>query len=117
MPDSQNTLATREQPSDLVNFKIKLNGTAMNGEYAVVGLQVFKGLNKIAYAKVTLSDGDPAKQDFEISSKEDALVPGNEIEIAMGYHAQTKIIFKGLIMKHALRSGKNKKSFLKSFLQ
>ncbi|RDC62680.1 type VI secretion system tip protein VgrG [Adhaeribacter pallidiroseus] len=112
MPDSPNTLATREQPSDLVNFKIKLNGSAMNGEYAVVGLHVFKSLNKIAYAKVTLSDGDPAKQDFEISSKEDALVPGSEIEIAMGYHAQTKVVFKGIIMKHALRAGKNKKSFL-----
>ncbi|PSR52331.1 Rhs element Vgr protein [Adhaeribacter arboris] len=113
MPNENgNALATREQPTDLVNFKIKLNGTDMNGEYALVGLTVFKSFNKIAYAKVTLSDGDPAKQDFEISSKEDALVPGSEIEIAMGYHEQAKTVFKGLIIKHALRSGKNKKSFL-----
>ncbi|QNF34712.1 type VI secretion system tip protein VgrG [Adhaeribacter swui] len=112
MPETANTLAAREQPTDLVNFKIKLNGNAMNGEYAVVGLQIFKNLNKISYARLTLADGDPAKQDFEISSKEAALVPGSEMEIAMGYHGRAQVVFKGIIVKQALRSGKNKKSYV-----
>lgn len=112
MSNEQNTLATRNQATDLVKFNILLNGTAINGEYAVAALQVTKSFNRIAAAKVTLADGDPAKQDFTISSNDAALVPGTEVEIAMGYHDQTKTIFKGIIIKHALKSGKNKKSFL-----
>ena len=112
MSDDRNTLATRNQATDLIKFKILLNGSAINGEYAVAALQVTKSFNRIAAAKVTLADGDPAKQDFTISSNDAGLVPGTEVEIAMGYHDQTKTIFKGIIIKHALKSGKNKKSFL-----
>ncbi len=112
MSSDSNPLANRDQATDRINFRILLNGTAINGEYAVSSLQTVRSYNKIASARVTLADGDPAKQDFAISSNDDALVPGTEIEIAVGYHDQAQTIFKGLITKHALRSGKNKQSFL-----
>jgi phage protein D len=105
-------ISTRNEATDLVNFKIQLNGTAISGEYNVISLNVSRTYNKISSAKIVIADGEAASQDFAISSKEDGLAPGAEIEIAMGYHAQAKTIFKGIITKHAIKSGKNKHSVL-----
>ncbi len=107
-----NVISTRNEPTDVVGFKILLNGNAINGEYKIVSLHAAKSYNKIAWAKIVIADGDPSLQDFAISSKDDALVPGSEIEIAIGYHAKSKTIFKGLIVKHALRSAKGQHSSL-----
>ncbi|MBE7169605.1 MAG: type VI secretion system tip protein VgrG [Williamsia sp.] len=112
MSSDSTALATRDQATDLVNFKILLKGSAINGEYAITSLHLVKTFNKISFARITITDGDPAKQDFAISSTDDKLVPGGEIEIALGYHAQAQTIFKGIIIKHALKSTKNKQSSL-----
>ena len=105
-------ISTRNDPTDVVNFKILLNGSPINGEYKIIALYAGKSFNKISYAKLIIADGDPSLQDFAISSKEDGLVPGSEIEIAMGYHAKSATIFKGLIVAHALRSAKGRHSSL-----
>ncbi len=101
-----------DQQTDLVNFKILLNGNAISGEYRINSLEVNKFFNKISTAKIALADGDPSKQDFEISSGDDALTPGNEIEIQMGYQSQAKTIFKGIITSHSIRSAASKHSVL-----
>jgi len=112
MSDDSKVISSRIKPSDLVTIKINLNGSPISGEYKVTGLNIQKGYNKIASAKISIADGDPAKQDFAISSNEEALKPGSELEIALGYHAKTKTVFKGLIVRHAIKSGKNKSSVL-----
>lgn len=112
MSSNNSVISTRNDPADVVNFKILLNGTAINGEYKVVSLHAAKIFNKISYAKIVIADGDPSIQDFAISSKEDGLIPGAEIEIAIGYHAKSKTIFKGLIVKHAIRAAKGQHSSL-----
>src|SRR4051794_22917016 len=105
-------LSARNVATDLVNCSISLNGRAINAEYGIVSLSVTKSFNKISFAKVVIADGDPALRDFHISSSEDSLVPGSEIEISMGYHAQSETIFKGIIIKHAISSMKNGSSLL-----
>jgi Rhs element Vgr protein len=105
-------ISTRNKPTDVVNFKILLAGNAISGEYKIISLNIDKTYNKISSAKIIIADGDAAAQDFAISSKDDALVPGSEIEISMGYHAQSAKIFKGMITKHTIKSGKNKHSVL-----
>lgn len=112
MSNDNSTISTRNSPTDVVNFKILLNGNAIDGGYRIVSLYASKSFNKISSAKIVIADGDPALQDFAISSKEDALIPGSEIEIAMGYHANAATIFKGLILKHALRASKGTHSTL-----
>ncbi|MEO5998624.1 MAG: type VI secretion system tip protein VgrG [Chitinophagaceae bacterium] len=112
MSNSSTVLAARNEATDVVNFKIKLNGQAINGEYGIVSLNVARTFNKIASARIIITDGDVALQDFAISSKDDALIPGSKIEISLGYHAEAKSIFKGIITKHALKSSKNKHSIL-----
>ena len=111
MSDGQ-VISTRNNATDLVNFKILLNGSAISGECRIISLNVVKTYNRISSAKIIIADGDAATQDFAISSKEDGLAPGSEIEISIGYHAQAKTIFKGIIIKHAIKSGKSKHSVL-----
>jgi Rhs element Vgr protein len=112
MSDNAAALPTRNEATDLVNCKVLLNGTAMSGEYRITSLSVQKSFNKISAAKIVFADGDPAKQDFLISSKEDALTPGSKIEIQMGYHSKAATIFKGIVISHAIRSAKGKNSCL-----
>ena len=106
------TISTRNIATDLVSFQILLNGTAINREYRVTSLNASKSYNKIAAAKIAIQDGDPSLRDFHISSSEDALKPGTEIEIAVGYHEQSQTIFKGIIIKHAIKAWKNHGSVL-----
>src|SRR3954453_23874279 len=104
------SISAETQPTDVVSFKLLSNNTALSGEYRVVALEISRSFNKIALGKITLADGDPAKQDFPISSKDDSLIPGNDFEIQMGYHGKPKSVFKGVITKQSIRSVKNKTS-------
>src|ERR1051326_7414714 len=108
MDNNRNTLPTRNQATDLVNCKILLNGTTMSGAYKILNLYVQQTFNRISSAKIVLADGDPAAQDFPISSKEDALTPGGKLEIKMGYHGEALTVFKGIIISHAIRSAKDR---------
>ncbi|TDH27261.1 type VI secretion system tip protein VgrG [Segetibacter sp. 3557_3] len=112
MSNNGTAIASRTKPTDLVTIKILLNGRPISGEYKITGLDISTGFNKISSARITIADGDPARQEFAISSKEDGLKPGADIEISLGYHADTKTVFKGIIIRHAIKSGKNKPSFL-----
>lgn len=108
---SDERLIPTPQPSDLPTFKILIGGSEISGEYQVVSVDVYKVFNKIATAKILLLDGDPAEQDFKISNSDD-FKPGNEIEIKAGYHNNETTIFKGIIIKHGLKSTRNKPSYL-----
>jgi len=112
MNDNSNAPPSRDQATDLVNYKILLNGTAICGEYKVISLNVQRSFNRVAAAKIVLADGDPALQDFPISGKDDACKPGSKLEIQMGYHSQAKTVFSGIIVSHSIRSAKNKHSIL-----
>ena len=71
------------QSSDLVTFKILVDGNELSNAYSVLSIVVEKELNRIPTAKIVLLDGDPATQDFNLSNQ-DLLVPGKEIEITAG---------------------------------
>lgn len=99
------------QTTDLVTFTIKSDGTVVSSEYQVVSVTVIKDVNKIPQAELIFLDGDAAQEDFPLSNKED-FIPGKEIEISAGYHSDEKVIFKGIIVSHAIKVKKNRASFL-----
>lgn len=101
-----------KQATDVVSFKILADNNVLSGEYRILSIDVFNGLNKISAAKIVIADGDPAKQDFPLSSKNDSLIPGHELEIQMGYQGKSKSVFKGIITRHIIKSNKNKVSGL-----
>lgn len=105
-------MASQPPTTDVGSYKILVEGKELNQEYQVVSIDVQCQYNKIASAKVLILDGDPAGQVFKVSDSEAAFTPGKKIEIRLGYHQKDYSVFKGIIMRHALRSKKQKQSFL-----
>ncbi|MEM9337599.1 MAG: type VI secretion system tip protein VgrG [Bacteroidota bacterium] len=87
---------------DLPTFTVKVGGSAIKDYYQVTNITVEKEINKISKAEVTLIDGNPADQNFELSETED-FVPGNEIEIDMGYHSDESSVFQGIITSQQIK--------------
>ncbi|WP_025741557.1 type VI secretion system tip protein VgrG [Aquimarina pacifica] len=92
--------------SDLVTFKILVEGQELSKKYQVKSVLVHKEINRISMAKLVLIDGDATARDFELSN-EDLLIPGKNIEITAGYHSDESTIFKGIVIKHNLRIRSN----------
>ncbi len=90
------------QSSDLVTFKILIEGEELSKVYQVKSIMVQKEVNRIPMAQIVLIDGNPAERDFELSN-EDLLIPGKEIEITAGYHSDEETIFKGIVIKHNIK--------------
>ncbi len=100
MPDSR--LVPTPASSDLPTYTIMVDGEEINSAYRILSIIVTCELSKIPQAEITLLDGDVATEDFEVSNTDD-LVPGKTIEIQAGYHGSNDTIFKGVIVKHAIR--------------
>ncbi len=88
--------------ADLVTFKIVIDGNELPATVHVMNISVEKEINRIPSAKIIVTDGDPASQEFAHSNG-DQFVPGKEVEIKAGYHSDEETIFKGIIIKHSLK--------------
>lgn len=95
-----------KQNTDIVTYTILINGESISRAYNILSVLVNKEVNRIPYARITLSDGDPAAGDFAISN-EATFIPGNDIEILGGYHFKEETIFKGIITKHSIKIRNN----------
>ncbi len=62
-------------------------------------------------AQIVVRDGAAAEESFTASESAD-LIPGKNVEIAIGYDGKDRSIFKGLIVKHAIKIGANGDSIL-----
>lgn len=100
--NSSQLLTPRPDRTDLVTFVIKANGQPIPDPVAVLSIRVTKAANRVPFALIRIADGDPAQQRFEVSDTE-LFSPGNDIEIQAGYHGQNNTIFKGIVVRHALR--------------
>ena len=88
--------------ADLVTFKVLIDGTELSASVNVLNVSVEKEINRIPSAKLVITDGDPASQEFAVSN-ENTLIPGKEIEIKAGYRSVDETIFKGIIIRHSLK--------------
>lgn len=88
--------------ADLVTSTILVGGNELPHTIHVKGIVVEKELNRIPKATVTLIDGDPASQEFNLSDQ-DLLIPGKEVEIKTGYHSDEATLFKGIIIRHSVK--------------
>jgi Rhs element Vgr protein len=91
-----------ESPTDRVSIKILIDGLALSGEIQIVRVSVSKVYNKISTAKLIIADGGVEDQTFP-QSNSDLFKPGKEIEIQGGYDENTPTIFKGIIVRHAIK--------------
>ncbi|PSR18571.1 Rhs element Vgr protein [filamentous cyanobacterium CCP3] len=96
---------------DIATFELLSNGKNITYAYTVLSLSVNREINRIPTAQIVLSDGSAADENFAASEGED-LIPGRELEIALGYDGNDKTVFKGVIVKHSIKVGPNGDSLL-----
>ena len=101
-----------DQPIDVKTVKILLNGEEMNNVYGIEAVSVFKEVNKIPSAQITIIDGDVSKRKFEASDSGD-FDPGTSVEIKAGYGGSVETIFKGVIVRQGVKITKSKNSVLR----
>ncbi len=90
------------QGADTPTQTLKVDGEAIPRSLQVTGLTVTAEVGRIPRARVTLADGDPAAGTFSASEGE-LFLPGNEVEILLGYRSEEASVFKGVIVRHSLR--------------
>lgn len=90
------------QTADLVTHKILIEGDELSKTYQVKSIVVHNEVNRIPMAQIVIIDGEAAARDFKLSNEE-LLVPGKKIEITAGYHGDEGTIFKGIVIKHAIK--------------
>jgi Rhs element Vgr protein len=79
----------------MIDLSIKIQDTLVDKKFANV--TVYKDVNKIPTASITILDGNVAQEDFKESSG-GIFDPGKEVEII----ANKEPIFKGVIIKHRI---------------
>ncbi len=89
---------------DVPTFKLRSEGTDITNTYDVLSLVVDWVINRVPTARVVLRDGSAADETFTASRGND-LIPGKELEIAVGHDSNDQSIFKGLIVKQSLKVG------------
>jgi Rhs element Vgr protein len=94
-----------DQPKTVVTSTILSGGTKIPETCRVLSVVVSKEVNRIPVASIVIADGDPAAQSFEVSNKAD-FEPGKEIEIKLGYRSSEETVFKGIVVKHSIKTRK-----------
>ena len=84
------------------SFDILIDEKAIPTSYQVVSISVTREINRVPMARITLRDGEAAKRTFEISDKND-LTPGKKITIKVGRDGKNTQVFKGIIVRHAIK--------------
>jgi len=92
----------RHKDTDLVTYAIFFGGKEMSEEKELLSAEITREVNKIPTAKIVIIDGDPSKEEFEISEKE-GYEPGTEVRIAAGYHQKMETVFEGVIVTHGTK--------------
>ncbi|MBD2199389.1 MULTISPECIES: type VI secretion system tip protein VgrG [Calothrix] len=96
---------------NVATFKLLSDGKEITNTYTVLSLTVNRIVNRVPTARIVLRDGAVDAETFAASEGPD-LIPGKELEIALGYDGNNKTVFKGLIVKHSLKIGANGDSIL-----
>jgi len=94
------------QETDVASQTVLINGAALGTAVALAKITVNKTFNKVAYAKLVFLDGSASDADFPLSD-DDNYKPGSQIEIQLGYQGQTDTVFKGIIVKHGIKTLRN----------
>ena len=103
---------TNTSTHDVVTFDVLIEEKAISPEYQVKSIVVTKETNRVPIAQILFRDGEASKKDFEISAKND-FVPGKKIMIKIGRDGTNAQVFKGIIIRHAIKIKNNGQSELR----
>lgn len=89
-----------QENDGIVSYQISVNGTVLSGEIEIISIRSTMEVNRISSATIKVSDGGSfglEKAPFSNSSSSD-FVPGNDIEIMLGYDTSNDTVFSGVIV-------------------
>src|SRR5277367_1178279 len=99
-------LATNTAVHDVVTYDITVNNQPPDASLQLLSLVVTKEINRVPVVRIVFRDGSAADQTFAVSS-EDVFVPGAPVLIRIGRDSINAQVFKGIVIKHAIRIREN----------
>ena len=105
-------MATVLQPTEgYISLEILVNGSQISDVIEIMEISTQMEVNRIASATIVLMDGgaiDVGNSPFTNSEGND-FIPGNEVEIQLGYESKNTSVFKGIIVSQRItvRNGKS----------
>ncbi|MGX5820941.1 type VI secretion system tip protein VgrG [Chitinophaga lutea] len=95
--------ALQERETHNVSVTVRAGGRDVTmSPGGLVSLSIGLELNKIPWARLIFADGAVESQEFAKSNM-DLFSPGKPVEILLGYNQQQEPIFKGIIIRHAVK--------------
>ncbi len=104
-------LSSNARTNGVVTHTILVEGEEVPSTVEVYSIDIWNELNRIPRAKVVILDGNTSDQTFKVS-EEDWFVPGNEIEIQLGYESEENTVFKGIVTGQSIKMRSNGNSVL-----
>lgn len=99
---SSETRVPTEQPTDVVSFKLLIEGSELSATHQVRGVLIEREINRIPYARITIEDHQPAA-DEPRPADDEAFIPGKTLEIRAGYHGEETALFTGVLLSQRLK--------------
>jgi Rhs element Vgr protein len=99
------------QSNGVVTLTIIVNGEEIPSTVQVYSVDIWHELNRIPRSKLGILDGNAAEETFSVSEDE-WFVPGNEIEIQIGYESNEETVFKGVVTGQSIKVRSNGNSIL-----
>lgn len=105
-------MATRLKQTDgIIDFDILINGTKIKDVAEILEISVQMEINRISSATILIVDGGAPGlvNESYVHSEGADFIPGNEIEISLGYNDKKNKVFKGIITAQGLsvKSGRS----------
>jgi Rhs element Vgr protein len=91
-----------EGRASAATYMLLVDGSELPPTVEVMSIVAEREVNRVPRAQLVVRDGDIAAEDFPLSNQ-DHFVPGKELQIKVGYGAQEKTIFKGIVIKHSIK--------------
>lgn len=98
----QERILPTNRPATVVSPVILIEGNELARTWQVDSITIRKEVNRVAWAKIVMLDGDASAGAFA-ASNDQLFIPGKEIEVKCGYQNETYTLFKGLIITHSVR--------------
>lgn len=86
----------------LVTVGVKINGSAIPDTVQIHAIDVEQSINRISTAVIAVIDGNPSQENFAVSASS-TFVPGNSVDIEVGYNNTNKLVYSGIVVKQNIR--------------
>jgi Rhs element Vgr protein len=107
----QQLFIPNKSQNNVVSYQVVVDGKVVNPSYELLSLVVVREVNRVPSAKLIFKDGDPSKKTFSLSEQND-FVPGGSVALRIGRDGTNTQVFKGIVIRHAVRVKENGQSEL-----